>query len=147
MAAVESTLDVGETKPTDSQPRPRVLEFVRAMIRDETLHQGPERRAHLRYPVSMSVRVVPLDDNKRPVAEPFYAVARDISIAGSFVGLTRDISAGGMSMYHTQPVQEKYLQLELTAPHGELLSTTLEVLRCRKTGPFYEIAGRFTEDA
>jgi hypothetical protein len=124
----------------------RVLNFVRKLIREEKAYKGPERRAHLRYPIAMSVRATPLDDNKKPVAGPFYAVTRDICIAGSFMALTHDISAGGISLYYTQKVEQKYLRLELTGPKGEQLTVNLELLRCRKTGPFYELGGRFTSD-
>jgi hypothetical protein len=147
MEAIESVGRVGETKAKDSQPSQQVLEFLQSAICDDTGSKNRERRAHLRHAVSMSVRVVPLDDNKQPVAEPFCAMMRDMCIAGSFEALTRDISAGGVSMYHTHPVQEKFLELELTSPEGERLKLILEVLRCRKTGPLYEIAGRFTENA
>jgi hypothetical protein len=141
---VAATIDKAKchTRPTHD-----VQAFLQEAIRGEVQRPRGERRAHVRYSVSMSVRVIPLDDHKEPIAEPFYAVARDISIAGSFVGVTRDVSAGGISMYHTRPIQEKFLKLELTAPRGRQLHVDMEVLRCCKAGPFYEIAGRFTGDA
>jgi PilZ domain len=143
MEATKTATLVRKTTPADAHPSPRVLEFVRTAIREEKVYKGGERRAHLRYPVSMSVRATPLDDHKKPIAEPFDAVTHDISVAGSFAALTRDISAGGISMHCSQPVKEKFLQLELTAPKGVQLNVTLEVLRCLKKGPFYEVGGRF----
>src|ERR1700751_836474 len=112
MEAIALETRAAEATSTEMPSVHRVLEFVRAVIGDEKLREQSERRAHLRYPITLPVRAVPLNDDKKPVAGPFYAVTRDICIAGSFMALTRDISAGGVSLYHTQPIKEKFLQLE-----------------------------------
>jgi hypothetical protein len=79
----------------------------------------------------MPVKATPLNDKHQPAGEAFLAV-------------TRDISVGGLCMYHLQNVTARFLQLELSG-HGsdEQLGVVLEVVRCRQTGPLFEIAGRF----
>ena len=107
-----------------------VVDFIRQVIRGEKFHAGPERRGHLRYPLTLPVKVTPLDDNQLPTGDPFLAVTRDLSISG-------------LCMYHLQAVQNRYLQLELISPAQERLNVVLEVVRCRAAGPFYEIGGQF----
>ncbi len=120
-----------EAKESDVKASPdRVINFVRRVIRGEKFYPGPERRANLRYPLTMPVKVTPLDKHQEPIGQSFLAV-------------TRDISVGGMCLYHMKSVREKYLQLELSSPNGEQLQVVMEVVRCRQAGPFYEIAGPF----
>jgi hypothetical protein len=107
-----------------------VVDFIRRVIRSEKFHPGPERRGHLRYPLTLPVKVTPLDENQLPTSDPFLAVTRDLSISG-------------LCMYHLQSVQNRYLQLELISPAQERLNVVLEVVRCRAAGPFYEIGGQF----
>jgi hypothetical protein len=118
----------------EALPPERVVNFVRRVIRGEKFYGGPERRVHLRYPITIPVRATPLNDAEEPVGEPF-------------LGITRDISIEGLCMYHMQSVKEKLLQLELTSPNREQISVLLEVVRCKAVGPFFEIAGRFKSEA
>jgi hypothetical protein len=123
-----------EAAPTDTAkeaaPPPRVVNFVRRVIRGEKFYPGPERRLNLRYPLTMPVKVTPLDDNHKPVAQSFLAV-------------TRDISVGGLCLYHIAAVKSKFLQLELSSPNQDRLDVVIEVVRCKQAGPFFEIAGPF----
>lgn len=112
-------------------PPERVVNFIRRVIRGEKFYPGAERRQSLRYPITIPVKAMPLDDQHHPVGEVF-------------LGVTRDISVGGLCMYHLQPVNAHYLELELSSNNSdEQLHVVLEVVRCRQTGPLYEIAGRF----
>lgn len=108
----------------------RVVNFIRRVIRGEKFYAGPERRRSLRYPITMPVRVTPLDDQQQPTSKAFVAVTRDISVTG-------------LCFYHTQPVKQRYLQLELTSPSREQCTVLLEAARCRPAGPFFEIGGKF----
>ena len=119
---------------SETTPPDRVVNFVRRVIRGEKFYAGPERREHLRYPITIPVHATPLDDRNEPCDEPF-------------LGITRDISIVGLCMYHTRPVTAKVLQLELTGPNHEQLDALLKVVRCRPAGPFFEIAGRFVGEA
>ena len=121
-------------KPRVGAPPDRVASFIRRVIRGEKFYPGPERRLSLRYPVTMPVKGTPLDNAQHAAEEPFLAVTRDISI-------------GGLCMYHLQPVTARFLQLEITSQADERLDVVLEVVRCRQTGPFFEIAGRFVGQA
>ena len=113
-----------------SPPPERVANFIRRVIRGEKFYPGPERRNSLRYPITMPVKATPLGNHHEPTGEAFLAVTRDISI-------------GGLCMYHLEAVSSRFLQLELTSHSDERLDVVLEVVRCRQTGPFFEIAGRF----
>src|SRR6266705_3263207 len=92
-----------EEENSRSEPPQPVVTFIRHVIRSEKFYAGPERRMHLRYPITLPVKVTPLTDELEPCGEPFIAV-------------TRDVSVGGLCLYHIQPVKAHYLQLELTAP-------------------------------
>lgn len=117
----------------DVPPPPSVINFIRRVIRGEKFYAGPERREHLRYPITMPVRVTPLNERNEPAEEPFLAITRDISLVG-------------LCMYYTRSVKEKLLQLELTGLNQEQLTVHLQVARCRPAGPFFEIAGRFVAE-
>jgi hypothetical protein len=120
-----------EQPSKELSPPPRVVSFVRRVIRGEKFYGGPERRVNLRYPLTMPVKVTPLNNDQMPSGtEPFLAV-------------TRDISVGGLCLYYIHEVKEKYLQLELSSPNHDHLDVVIEVVRCRQAGPFWEIAGPF----
>jgi hypothetical protein len=90
------------SKPT---PPEGVATFIRRVIRGEKFYPGPERRTSLRYPITMPVKAIPLNEKQERAGEAFLAVTR------------------------------------------EQLHVILEVVRCRQTGPFFEIAGRFVGQA
>ncbi len=141
---IEKILDVpsangkNQEKPNGKQrgiaPPERVANFIRRVIRGEKFYPGPERRLSLRYPITMPVKATPLEDKQHATGDSFLAVTRDISI-------------GGLCMYHLQPVTARFLQLKITSQADECLDVVLEVVRCRQTGPFFEIAGRFIGQA
>ncbi len=112
----------------------RVANFIRRVVRGEKFLNGSEHRLSVRYPVTMPVKAMPLNDQHLPDGE-------------EFLGVTRDISEGGLSFYHLKPLEARYLKLELVNTIGmeEHLHAVMEVLRCRETGPLYEIGGRFVE--
>lgn len=113
-----------------SSPPDRVANFIRRVIRGEKFYPGPERRLSLRYPITMPVKSTPVNDHYEPCGDVFLAV-------------TRDISLGGLCMYHLAPVTARFLELEITNHNDEQLHVLMEVVRCRQTGPFFEVAGRF----
>ena len=125
--------DRGPRRPGSSAAG-RSGQFYPAVIRGEKFYAGSERRQHLRYPITIPVRVTPLDEQHQPAAEPFLAITRDISIVG-------------LCMYHTQAVKEKLLRLELTGLNQEHVTVLLKVARCRPAGPFFEVAGRFLAES
>lgn len=127
-------LDQPTTPAAGAQLPERVVSFIRRVIRGEKFYAGPERRKSLRYPITMPVRVTPLDENQQP-------------LEGSFVAVTRDISVTGLCFYHTQPVKQRFLQMELTSPSREQCTVLLETARCRQAGPFFEIGGKFLGEA
>jgi PilZ domain len=131
---MEKTANLESTNTAEKplSPPERVANFIRRVIRGEKFYPGAERRINLRYPVTMPVRATPVNEDHVVDGEPF-------------LGVTRDISVGGLCMYHLDRVSSPYLQIELTHHHDskDELKVVMEVVRCRKTGPLYEIAGRF----
>ncbi len=108
-------------------PAPHILELIQTIARQSARYS---RRAEKRYTVTLPVVAVPLDDAGQPAGEPFEAV-------------TRDVSNRGIALIHTAPVQASYLGLDLMDHQGHKLNAILQVLRCRRVGAYYEIAGQF----
>ena len=109
-----------------------VVEFAHEIISQcgQSLPSQIERRGMVRFPIAVPVLVMPLDENYQPVGPAFEAV-------------TRDLSAGGMALLHTRAVNAKFLALEIEIPQKGRRTMILEVLRCRPSRRFYEIAGKF----
>jgi hypothetical protein len=104
--------------------------FVRRIVREAKYYEGPDSRCEPRYAISIPVAAVPVDESLHKAGDVFIA-------------LTRDLSSGGIAMYHTRRISEKFLAVEINAPTGERLRLLVEVLRCSPVGLFYEIAGKF----
>ncbi|HEV3344335.1 MAG TPA: PilZ domain-containing protein, partial [Pirellulales bacterium] len=113
------------------RPPAAIEMFVRRVVRGADYYDGPEQRTERRYVVSLPVAAVPVDESLKKSGEVFIA-------------FTRDISSGGIAMYHTRRVSEKFLAVEIKANCGEKMRVLVEVLRCSPVGLFYEIAGKFT---
>jgi len=92
------------------------------------------RRLSPRNPLSVSVPVIPVDEHEQPVDQPFIA-------------LSRDISASGICVINAQSGHAKYLVVELRAPGLKSIRLVVEVLRRKRIGRFYEIAGQFIRRA
>lgn len=112
------------------RPPQAIAMFVKRIVRGAEYYEGPDHRGEPRYAVSLPVAVVPVDQSLQKTGDVFIA-------------FTRDISSGGIAMYHTRRISEKYLALEINAQSGERLRVLLEVLRCSPAGLFYELAGKF----
>lgn len=116
----------------DSLARPpkAIADFVARAVRNSKFYDGPDIRSERRFPVSLRVAAVPVDERLNKIGEEFIAASRDIS-------------SSGIAIYHTRGVSDRFLALELTAASGEKMHVLLQVLRCRPVGLFYEIAGKF----
>ncbi len=93
------------------------------------------RRQSKRALLLATVTVIPLNRQLEACGDAFRAIARDVS-------------EGGLSLLHTRAVKAKRLALRwqrLTSSQ-RMISVVLQVTRCRPTGPFYEVAGRFEKD-
>lgn len=115
-----------KTEPT--LHRQRIISLVRGLIDDEQRDSITDRRRVHRHPLSVPVIARPIGDRQ---------------MADGFVGVTRDISTRGVSFFHTAPVNEHYLSLHFPESRQSTEAVTVEVIRCRKLGPLYEIAGTF----
>ncbi len=122
-----STNGKNQEKPNGKQrvsaPPERVANFIRRVIRGEKFYPGPERRLSLRYPITMPVKATPLDDKMHTIGDSFLAV-------------TRDISLGGLCMYHLQPINARFLQLEITDHNDESLNVVLEMVHVDRQDHF-----------
>src|SRR5436190_12379865 len=105
-------------------------EAISSLIRD--LIDGSQkdyildRRRESRHPLATPVTVLPVG-----------------RLADAFVAVTRDVSTKGISFLHTAPVDDHYLYLQFPeSPQGSL-TVVLEVLRRRRIGSLWEIAGNF----
>ncbi len=116
---------VGRTVPAGE-----VDEFVHRLVHDKTFYRGSERRRCPRYPLTVSVSVIPFDEHFRPMGVQFSAVTRNISASGvSFISQTR--------------CEAKYLSLLLVNSATDFLEVVVRVARYRMVGPMYEYAGPF----
>lgn len=109
-------------------PSAALIEFVKQ--RAATKAGWREMRRSKRIPVQLEVLVQPLNESRRPSGRPFPAV-------------TRDVSTGGLCLMHTRPAPTAALFIEIQRPNETPLYVVLNVLRNRRVGPFYEIAGEF----
>jgi hypothetical protein len=107
-----------------------ITAFIRGLIDDAQKAFIADRRRELRHPLSVPVTVTPVGDANR-------------RLTGAFVAVTRDISTTGISFLHTNLVNDHYLNLRFTESRPDAPTIVIEVLRRRKIGPLWEIAGKF----
>jgi hypothetical protein len=111
--------------PTDLQ------DFLAKGIAED---EGHDRRGRRRYALVAKVVAIPVSKQLLPIDKPF-------------VAFSRNISAGGIAILHIRPVRSDYLFLEIHVPNHDPARTVVKVLRSRRVGRFFEIAGAFTADA
>lgn len=109
------------------QPPEDLVDFV-ARVGGQ-LAPSHDRREYTRFYFAVPIRVQPLDDFFRPTGVSFAAV-------------TRDLSAAGIGVLYTKPVKSKYIEITVDFPPDHKI-LTVEVLRCKPIGSFYDIGGRF----
>lgn len=122
------TLKAGETL----DPPEEILAFVEQILNSQYEEPTPanERRTERRFRVTLPVSAVPIDASLRPIGETFTAVSRNIS--------TR-----GIALLYTRHVEAQFLALRIKLKDQDPVQAAMEVLRCRRVGPFFEIAGKF----
>ena len=111
------------------RPSEEVRHFVQQCADDAD--RKSNMRTAPRYPAAMEVLCVPFDADERQCGNPV-------------VLLSRNISVGGVSLIHIRPLPAKYLLVHLNYGKSEEIRSVVEVLRCRRIGRFFEIAGNFT---
>ncbi len=108
-------------------PSDAVASLVAKLVSEES--GEADRRAHVRHPLMMAIATVAVDDDVQPVAEPVTMI-------------TRDISSHGIGLIHTQPVDAKWIVIELPLQTGTE-QFVMEVVRCHPVDRFYDVGGRF----
>ncbi len=104
--------------------------FMLRLTNGAQAYDGPERRSEPRFAITMSVPTQALDESHQRVGEPFVAI-------------TRSVSRCGIAFYYTKPVAARFLAMQFRDRDGNTIVTVMEVLRCERRGPLYEIGGRF----
>ena len=115
-------------KTERAEYKQRINSLVRRLIDDAQKDFVVDRRREHRHPVSVPVIVRPIGDRH---------------MTDGFVAVTRDISTRGVSFFHTAPINYHYLTLHFPESQQSTEAVTIEVLRCHKIGPLFEIAGKF----
>lgn len=120
---MNTTIDNSEQKFADQAT---ITALVRGLIDDAQKDFVVDRRREHRFPLSVPLTVTPVGNAIQPSEE--------------FVAVTRDISTRGISFFQIDPVDDHYVSIRF----GEsAVKVVIEVLRCRKIGPLWEIAGKF----
>jgi hypothetical protein len=112
------------------RPSPELQDFVATIPRKR--NEVRNRRRSPRWPLIANVTVVPLDAEFCPIAPPFIAC-------------TRNVSTGGICLYHQSRAPSAFLYLEIEAIDAPPTQAVMKVLRQRRVGRFWEIAGRMRE--
>jgi hypothetical protein len=111
-------------------PAPVELQdFVRKLF-DQTPYSGGQKRAQKRYRVAFEVPAIELDDDLRPMGEPF-------------VAMSRDISTGGICLVHTHHVAAERLLVRLDNLKGMRVQVVVQISRRRQLKQFFEMSGNF----
>jgi hypothetical protein len=113
------------------EPPLQLQEFVDKTIRGED--GAPERRENGRHSYVAKVVAIPVDKQLHPTEQPFAAYSRNIS-------------RGGIALLHVRPVRCDYLFLEIEVANKPPARVVVKVLRSRRVGRFFEIAGEFTAE-
>jgi hypothetical protein len=109
-------------------PPAELRQFVR---KESNLYEsGRERRRDRRYSLITNVIAVPVDEKLQTAGRPF-------------VALSSGMSTGGIRLIHTAPSPTDRLLLEIECQPVQFLLT---VLRSRRVGTCFEIAGQFEID-
>jgi hypothetical protein len=123
---METIVTHGKTGLTFAETSEAITFLIRDLIDGAQKDFIVERRREHRHPLTTPVTVLPVG-----------------RLAAAFLAVTRDVSTKGISFLHTAPVDDHYLYLQFPeSPQGSL-TVVMEVLRRRKIGPLWEIAGSF----
>ena len=111
-------------------PAPAELQGIVRQLADQAYYRGPQKRAKKRYRVALEVPAIELDDDLRPLGEPFIAI-------------TRDLSANGICLLHTQRVAADQLLVKLDDRNGMQVQVVVQISRRRQLKQFFEMSGNF----
>jgi hypothetical protein len=119
-----------ELEQISAEKKEAIADFIRELIDDAQKAFIADRRREHRHPLSVPVAITPVAEASR-------------QRNGAFVAVTRDISTNGISFLHTSLVNDHYLNVRFTESRPDAPTVVIEVLRRRKIGPLWEIAGKF----
>ncbi|MFT7641663.1 MAG: hypothetical protein ACI9G1_003414 [Pirellulaceae bacterium] len=90
---------------------------------------GLQQQKSVRNVTMLAVLVQRLDVLYRPIDDPVLCV-------------TFDLSDQGVRLIAPEPIVSPFMSLELTTNNGEILRPTIKVLRCRRSKPYFDVAGK-----
>jgi hypothetical protein len=113
-----------------AEPPVELVSFAMRQIQKTRLDGRfyPERRSEMRQLIVVPVRVQPLDEESKPVGEPFTIVTRDVS--------TKSVGLIAMS-----PILHRLLALEMYFSH-DTARVIAEVIWSKPMGPFEGVGCR-----
>ena len=112
-----------------SAPSPALVDYVTKLEASNSAVE--ERRDAARRCVSQTIAVQPVDEQFRPVGSPFLAISRDVS-------------RQGVSLLHSQTVEQDCIVVQLTTGNGTQIQVAMQILRRREMDGFFELAGPLT---
>ena len=118
---MDSTIQ--HTKTDHDEAVLAITAFIRELVDEAQRDFVVDRRREHRFPLLIPAAVTPVREG-----------------ASTFAAVTRDVSLRGVSLLHTGPVEDHYLRVQFKADAPPVV---IEVLRRRKVGPLFEIAGKF----
>jgi hypothetical protein len=130
---MKTTISPSESKPTLADTREAITALIRKLIDDIEEDFIVDHRREGRHATLMPVNVVPVSETGQ-------------SLATAFVAVVHDLSSRGISMLHTSEIEHTYLFLRFPDARVKTEGVVLEVLRRRKIGPLWEIAGKFVTE-
>ncbi|QDU64251.1 hypothetical protein Pan216_51400 [Planctomycetes bacterium Pan216] len=108
---------------------PELVEHVQEILASPDPGATDDRREEARYSIAAPVPVQELTDHMTPLGRPYLAVLRDVS-------------SKGLSIYHVKDVVVRHFLVEVEMK-GETQQLLAETVRCRRTGKFHEVGGKF----
>ena len=104
-----------------------LADFARRQLVNATLYAGDERRREERRSIIAPALVVGVDEENRPLEEPFEAI-------------TRDVTSSSISLYHADETPHERFAIHMT-----LADTEIDLVVTAKwkgpMGPYYGLAG------
>ncbi|MEX2121112.1 MAG: hypothetical protein WD847_16085 [Pirellulales bacterium] len=100
------------------------------------LDAASRARSHSRrtrpLPLAFTAPAVALDEQFKPLGEQFTVTVRDVCTTG-------------LALLDTQPIGSKYVAVQLGLGDQAPSQAVVQIRRCDKVGPYYEMAGTFIQ--
>ena len=110
-----------------------ISSFMQRTILQYQNYGNSFRRTEPREIVAIPVSIRPLNESYESNGERSYCV-------------TRDVSCAGVGLFHTEPINSSFIEIDLVTPEsGEEMRILASVEHCTPCGDFFLIGCRFAE--